>query len=718
MKFKNWLKSLDYRHYICIAITLAFVATSIFAFPYAFKRICECFRDFGTSIAYYFCKLFGIDEVRATVNDVSEMPIYLPNGFPATWEEFQGYWAQYWNIFFKWETISAYCQSVGNVVLSFSYILFFVPILIVVYYVLKRVLDKQNNDYNVDSKHLRRFKKLSDKTYKPAKAWLQGFVDFVKENKAYYIIWACIFAYAFNFFAIVIEFVSYYLYFCMSFDFVNLYRQIYKLVVDLSVVITKIPLFLWLIIAYGVICAVRKKIAYSRLNHFEMKNRGFINERSIVCFIVGTMGKGKTTMEIDMGLSTEAMFRDKAFELLLENDLRFPYFPWINFENALRDAMEKHAVYNFATCKRFVRSKQKNWERNKTQKKIFMYDFERYGLTSYDELCVKDIWQVLESYAQLYFIYIVQSSLIIGNLSTRTDNIIDDIGNFPIWNTDFFERDARFIDAFSRHSHILDFDMLRLGKRLVEENEHSDMFEFGVVTITEIGKERLNALELSDVKKSDKRANQKNDLFNYWLKMARHSATVDGYPFIKVFVDEQRPESWGADARELSEIVHIVARNDKKLAMPFFALEELIYDFVFSRFVNLYKKYRYLRGDNTLSMYVLKSICAKIHSYYTGIYNRFSYIPCDIALEAGVQDGKMAMKKYYLMTKKIYSKRFSTDCFSEFFTEKTLKSWLGLDDLAEFKTEKASFDEMLQENSYFFEDLCKMLKKSDKNKPG
>ena len=45
-------------------------------------------------------------------------------------------------------------------------------------------------------------------------------------------------------------------------------------------------------------------------------------------------------------------------------------------------------------------------------------------------------------------------------------------------------------------------------------------------------------------------ANQKNDLFNAWLKMCRHSATVDNYPFIKVFVDEQRPESWGADARD------------------------------------------------------------------------------------------------------------------------------------------------------------------------
>lgn len=715
MKFKKWLKSLDYRHYICIAIAFAFVATSIFAFPYAFKRMCECFRDFGTSVAYYFCKLFNVGDVRATVTDVSEMPIYLPNGFPATWEEFQSYWAKYWNVFFKWETISAYLQTVGNVSLSIVYILLFVPVLIVVYYLLKRVLNKQNNDYNVDSIHLRRFKKLSDKVYRPAKVWIQGFIDFVKANKAYYIIWACIFAYAFNFFAIAIEFVSYYLYFCMSFDFINIYRQIYKLVVDLSVVITIIPLWLWLIIGYGVICAVRKKIAYSRLNHFEMKNRGFINARSIVCFLVGPMGTGKTTLEIDMALSTEAMFRYKAFELLLENDLRFPYFPWINFENALRKAMEKHAVYNLATCKRFVRSKRIKWEKHPHRRNIFMYDFKRYGLTCCDELCVKGIWQVLESYAQLYFIYIVQSSLIVGNLSTRTDNIVEDVGNFPLWDTDFFKRDARLIDAMSRHSHILDFDMLRLGKRLVEENKHSDMFEFGVVTITEIGKERLNALELKDVSKTDKRANQKNDLFNYWLKMARHSATVDGYPFIKVLVDEQRPESWGADARELSEIIHIVERNDRKLAMPFFAVEELLYSFVFGKFVNLYKKYRYLRGDNTLSMYILKSICAKIHSYYTGVYNRFSYIPCDIALEAGTQDGNMETKKYYLMTKKIYSKRFSTDCFSEFFTEKTLKSVVGLDDLAEFKTEKASFEEMLQENSYFFEDLCKMLK-SDRNK--
>lgn len=35
------------------------------------------------------------------------------------------------------------------------------------------------------------------------------------------------------------------------------------------------------------------------------------------------------------------------------------------------------------------------------------------------------------------------------------------------------------------------------------------------------------------------------------------------------------------------------------------------------------------------------------------------------------------------MTKKIYSKRFSMDCFSDFFTEKALRSPVGINDLEE-----------------------------------
>lgn len=415
----------------------------------------------------------------------------------------------------------------------------------------------------------------------------------------------------------------------------------------------------------------------------------------------------------DMALSMEVMLKDKAFEKLLEEDLKFPYFPWINLENALRIAMEYHHVYNLATVKAYIHKKHKRWNKRRCRERIFGYDYERYGTTYNDKQKITDIWVVLEIYAQLYFIYVIQSSLIISNYSVRTDTLINDIGNFPLWNTDFFERDSRLIDSFSRHSHIIDFDALRLGKKVIENNPLADSFEFGVILITEVGKERKNALELREIKSSVKESNQKNDGFNDWLKMIRHSATVANYPFVKVITDEQRPESWGADARDLCEIVHIKESGEPRLAMPFFFIAELLYSFIFGRFVNAYYKYRYMRGDNTLSMHILKTFAAKIQHYYTGVYNTFGYCTLTVQVESGTQDGELSAHKYYLANKKIYAKRFSTDCFSDFFTEKALRSPVGIDDLREYATEKATVGELQMQNSYFVRDMIRDFKRDN-----
>ncbi len=70
--------------------------------------------------------------------------------------------------------------------------------------------------------------------------------------------------------------------------------------------------------------------------------------------------------------------------------------------------------------------------------------------------------------------------------------------------------------------------------------------------------------------------------------------------------------------------------------------------------------------------------------------------------------------KYYLMSKKVYSKRFSTDCFSDFFTEKSLRSRFGIDDLEEYATEKASFAELEKQNSYFINELLNGMRDEDK----
>ncbi len=725
-------RKIDYRHIICILITLGFVALGIFRFFGCIGRIIESVRDCGLSVAYYFCEIFEIPHhITPTVNELPKIPFFdfpsqtpdvptvpvVPSvPLPDNWEKFKIKWSAYWRLWATKENFFGYLSAVGNVLYIFSkVIVIIIPFVLLMWLLIRCMLKTQNNDYDKDSKPLTIFKRITAHTYTPVKTWVIGFFAFIREHKNYYVTWLCLWALYFNAFAILIEFIAYYLYFVVSFDFLNIYRQVYKLFIDLSVAVTFIPLWAWGVVGLVALDKFRKNIAYGMMNHFERRNRGFINARPIVSMICGTMGKKKTTVLTDMALSQEAMFRDKAFEKILENDLKFPNFTWINLENELKRAMEYHEVYNLATVRKFVVKKRLRWQKTQTRERLFNYDYERYGLEYDDKLKVVNVWEVIEIYAQLYFIYVIQSSLLISNYSVRVDGILSDIGNFPLWNADFFKSDSRLIDSYSRHAHILDFDSLRLGKKVIEDNPNANNFEFGIVLVTEIGKERGNNLELSDKKKKDETTNQKNDMFDSWIRMVRHSATVDNYPFVKVVTDEQRPENWGANGRELCEIIRIRESGETRLAMPFFSLAELLYGWLYNKFAGLYYEYRYNRGDNTLLMYLLKGLTAKMRDYYTGIYNRFGYCVATVDVESGTLDGKTEANKYYLMSKKIYSKRFSTDCFSDFFTVKALRSPVGINDLNEYATEKATFGELAEQNSYFVNDLLNGLK-NDENK--
>ena len=70
-------------------------------------------------------------------------------------------------------------------------------------------------------------------------------------------------------------------------------------------------------------------------------------------------------------------------------------------------------------------------------------------------------------------------------------------------------------------------------------------------------------------------------------------------------------------------------------------------------------------------------------------------------------DGKIEKKKYFVMNKKIYARRFSTDCFSDYFNELAKKTKVGLNDYVEYVSEKATVDELKMQNSYFIEALYK-----------
>lgn len=704
MKIFNFLNKY-HKHIICIIITIIFILFALFYFKYSHLRLIESFIDLFNSFKFYVVKIFKVSwNYQITINEFTKQPFEMPFNLPSSWLEFKILVNQYFKLFVSKENFILYLRSIGLFALNLSrFLTLLFPLILVLILLNNKTI--VNNNFNLDSKPLKIWKKIEDKIIIPIYYWIINFIGFLKNNSYYLKIWVFIWLYNFQIITILIEFIAYYLYLISSFDLLSLYIQFLKLLMDLSIMIDFIPTLGWMIIGYFIFNKIRLNIGYQILNHMELRNRGFINERPIVLMIVGTMGLKKTTILTDIAISEEIILRNKAFELILECDMKFPNFPWINLENSLKKAIVNHSVFNLATCKRFAISKMLKFKKNPIKKNIFYYDYDKYGLFYNNYLEIVNIWDVIEDYCKLYFIYIIQSSLLISNYSIRVDNLLNDLGNFPLWNTDLFHRESTFQEAYSRHSHILDFDMLRLGKKVLEDNENKDLFEFGVINITEIGKERGNAVELQNIKKKDLSANQKNDLFNKWLKMVRHSATVCNYPFVKVITDDQRPESLGADARELAEIIHINSCSEFNLACPFFAFEELIIQFIFSKFEDYYYNHRFSRGDNIFKLYIFKNIVAFLLRHQKFYHNTFGYYNLNLSVEQGTLSGKLLDRKYFLMFKKIYSNRFSTDCFSEFFINKALRSNKGLNDLFEFNETKATFEEMAKENSYFFNEL-------------
>lgn len=699
----KWQKQLNIA--LTVALTIAFILFGVLVFGVAYQRVFEALIDLYGGFKYYLCVLFGLPtNDLPSVTDYSkvmEWTVILPSDF----EGFKVNTTAYFSMLFSKENFLSWLSVTGAKVSVWAKVLtIFLPCVVVLIIVVKRIYATPNTRHNKDTFLLRIYKVVTRYTIEPLKRFLRQYFEFVKQHNSIWIIWLIIWVFNLNFATVITEFFAFYFYFAVSFDFKAIYTQIVKLFIDLQVIVKHVPLWIILIFVWLIFERWRKNLATAKLRRMENANRGFINDLPIVSMTCGSMGKKKTTIITDMALSQAVMFRNIAYGKLQETDMKFPNFGWIAFEMELRKCMEYGTVYNLATVKEWIKLKRGRYEKHHNDTlQLYGYDSERYGLYYRDGLKTSYIFDVLSTYAQLYFIYVIQSSLIVANYSIREDNRLIDGGNFPVWSTDFFSKNPRP----SRHAHILDFDILRLGKKVLENNPNAGSFEFGVVAITEVGKERGNNLELKEVKKGTEETNQKNDLFNSWLKMCRHSATVDNYPFIKVFTDEQRPSSWGADARELCDIVHIVSSGNTRLALPFFTIEDMLNEWLFNRFINLYEDFRFNRGDNTLLIYLLKKVIAFVYRRNTVIYNTYGYSISNIEKERGTMDGKTEKKKYYLTNKKIYSQRFSTDCFSDYFNDIAKNTKIGLNDYMEYQTEKATVTELKMQNSYFINALYK-----------
>ena len=706
----RWLSAITFKDICAISLFLWCYAIIIFAFPHTFPRFAEACRDFGLELARFGAdfinSLFGTDlavpDSALTVRSEWIRQIKVPTVSSERWQAF-------WTAFADKQNFIAWLQSLVPKVRLGAYLLMIIVPVIAIVVVLYNKSFTTYKPRIKRSKPLLAFDAIREYVLRPTWQVVKDFVGFLNENSAYKVAYFLTLFFAANGATVVLEALGWYFYILSTFSLSKIYMTIYKLFVDIVPAMLFVPFPVYFVSGIAIFDRVRIKRGYAVLEHHEMMNRGFIASLPLVIFMWGTMGSKKTTLLVDMALSYSAYFRHKAYELLIECDLLYPEFPWLRFEREIRDRMklskgDPDRVYNLRSAECFVRSLESAYTDD-------AFDLWGYNgkQTSADGLSENRLFEVLRDYAQLYFIYVISSSLIISNFSIREDSELYDLGNFPQWSFDFFRKDPASSAACSRYSHILDQDLLRIARKIIRDNRDTDGFEFGIVCITEIGKERGNQIDNRKYKADDDVANPTNDGFNKMLKLCRHFATVRHFPFVTFLLDDQRPESLGADARELCQLVRVEDCSDKRCAEPMRFVDDYIHDWLFARWAARYQKFRFYRADSTLTMNAYKGFFAWIHKRYVTAHNLFDYFKAELALERGTREGGQQLHPYYISTNKVYKDRFATDAFAGLVDVRVERSNAGILDLKTYCTTVASPKELMSSNSYLIQELTVML---------
>ena len=700
------IRKIDYRHFLCGGFLAGSLALTFTVYRSVLFRLGEAFANLWASLKIFWYFFIDVDHyVEPTVLQSQQLDLerYLPWGMDELVRKLQ----LLPQAFITKELFLAYCEVFFRGFLLFlTTAALIVCFLILLFHIWHSIALAPNNKYGRESRPLRIWKRTGARAFVAVRDWFLSFFHFVADHGFWWKLSLFVWIVNLNLAGILVDAFAWYFYFAVFADPSSIVTsQIFKLVLDLIVSFLSLPWIIWAVIGFLIFDLIRKSIGYRVLDHHEAENRAFLEELPIVIFLNGTMGSKKTTTMTDMALSYECMFRDKALELILQIDLMFPRFPWIIFEKNLLAAMRKKEIYSLASCRRWISRKEKAFRKDPRPHTIFGYDIYAEPVIYNNDLEVVEIWQALSDYACLYFIYTIESSLLISNYSVRTDSVLCHAGNFPLWDSDFFRRDPRMMEAMSRHAHILDFDVLRVARQVVEDNRLKGSFEFGVVLITEIDKERGNQKALEGLKKIAFETNQKNDGFNSSFMMGRHPATVMHYPFIRFICDAQRDEAWEAAGRQLSNELWIRDTSHSRLAMPFFVFYEMLYDFALGKFQEFYPQYRYDCADGHLLVRWFHSWVHWIVGYGERIHNRFGYMTAEMEMQVGMKEGAIQSVTYYLSKKKVYSRRFSTDCYRAFFESGSLRSGKGLPDYQEYQDTCATLDELHRQNSYFIRDM-------------
>lgn len=735
MGIKKFLKWMFHLSYICIFL---FFSLYIYThFEYLINRYFISLKTNVLNVVYYFSKLSEFDfnrpiQVIEQLNEINDLGNgnYISNDIRVFVSDVKAKFILMFNkdffLNFLMNLLKGISQMSKYMLLVFLLVLG-VKMLISVYLDSERKVKKEKVKYSKDydlkvyekyyeclseTKPLKIYKNIRDKIVYVIKYIINEFKTF-KAKRIYNVIVLFLLLFVTRIICIGLDLLGVIFILGADFNVLDVVGGFVSCLIDLSPILKEIPLWGYILIGYIVFDKLRMYFAIEKLRHYERYNKGFIKSTGVVNCINGAPGTKKMLTITDMSISTEEIFRTEAYSIIKNYSMMFPEFNFAYFEKVIMYKIRTGKIFNCYHIKKMVEDYENKFNKTKSKKYIFGYDYEKYPLYVNDKLTKKSLFEILKEYGQAYFVYSACTPLAVGNYPIRFDQSVTGIdkGYFPLWKYEYFKLD--YSKEYSLYSKRIDFDSMRIGKKMIKDNPNAHTLDFGVLTFTEFGKERGNFVENQSIKKDDVNCNQKNDLTSMYFKMVRHSATIGNKTFIKVFMDEQRASSLSSDFMQLCEYTLFIREtdNDWKTSLFMFWLEPMIMGYLVNMRNKVLYKFRNRCEQKTLLIHLVNKIGSLAYLYLLKRENKFDYLVQRFDVFQGTNtDKKLKEKRYYLSKKKIWSGRYSTDCYAKFFDEGFAHSRKGFIDLENYVSIHDDVESMKEMHSFFVEDLLRYFK--------
>ena len=724
MKRKNRIM-----HVITWCFLAAALAYGIFYFGRPIlNRLWMAICDLGRSLAAYGILLVTFKD-GAILPTVQTFPEEMDTVLPLSWEELQVFLGEWWKIFkdekiilsFLWMVFEKLALILARISLMLP------PILVIILFLWLSNWVKDNN-YGEDTAALVKFERFRRTTWWKAKAAIKTYRKFVFKRWYYWLSFLLIWAYNLNFLTIAIEAVAWIIYLCWSGSiegFFNIFIQIAKFVVDFSVSVRFISGWCWAIIIYILFYRLRLHWARKAQQKCIDHDNEFIDKYPGALFVTGKQRSKKTSMLAMLKLLYERKFRKKAEEKILIRDKQFPFFPWIKLEKWIDRARAEHKIYMLYHARRAVRALRKAYLQPEERrayylrliKKKYSYPYDdclfgydtKYGMEYDDGLVRIHLYDALEMYAQLFFIYHQATPFDLSNLAIREDYTWKDYGNFPVFDGDLLKKTMTESENASKYSHVIDFDAFRPGLKFDPDNPNRNAIEYGIGVVQEVDKERKNSKTRSAAGNKAAGelgiATQDNDGFEIDLKVRGQVALVDFVDFWVWLIDAQRVGDLGASAAELTNQIFIKGRADEYLKIPFFEIEDLLYQMISWLYDKIHRWFRVRKGTNNLAHHLLKLAYEPLFKWYDRIEKEFTAWKVNVRVTDGGDGQELGMEHFWILNKVTYRNRFASDVCKAFYEYRFAKSKRGIDDIECYEDIATNVEKMCKQNSYFSEDM-------------